>query len=120
MLYFTWLDKNNFYNSFNIQKQENSILTSKFNQLKKKIKEQKNQIEKLKNNINNKQKAIKIILPKNDIDYTKIIPKEDYSFIDKNDSKIVNDNDIKIIPSITFDKEKKEIDSFQINIKTKF
>jgi len=104
-----WLEKNYFYNSFNIQNQQNSILSSKYNQLKNKFNEQEN-----------KQKVIKIILPKNDIDYAKIIPKEDYSFMEKNNSKKVNNNSIKIIPSITFDKEKKVINSLKVNIKTKF
>ena len=66
-------------------------------------------------------KTVKIILPKTKIDYSKIIPKVDYCNIDLEKGKIKQDDssNIKLIPNITFDKDKK-IDSVNLKIETKF
>ena len=122
-----WLEKNYFHNSFTKINNQYSTLSQKLKELKKKLEEKENNLKILKDLNQTKQikkteqKVIKIILPTNEIDYSKIIPKEDYNFLDENKIKNNNKNaKIKIIPSVTFDKEKKEIDTIKVNIKTKF
>jgi len=119
-----WLKENYFYNSFEKLNSEKIILLNKLESLKLKITKQENDIKLLKETnqtIQIKQKVIKIILPEHDINYSQIIPKEDYSFLENDKTKDnKKESNIKILPSIIFDKEKKEIDTIKIDIKTKF
>ena len=128
ILYFIWLDKNYFYNSFFNQKEKNLQLINEIKLLNKKLLNQQEDIKKLKKQKQKKiivyknkkeKKAIKIILPKNNIDYSKLIPKEEYNFMDNKNTKIQNDKKVKIMPSITLDEENK-VDTIKVNIKTKF
>ena len=125
ILYFIWLDKNYFYNSFSNQKEKNLQLINEIKLLNKKLLDQHEDIKKLKKQKQKKiivyknKKAIKIILPKNNIDYSKLIPKEEYNFMDNKNTKQKNDEKVKIMPSITLDEENK-VDTIKVNIKTKF
>jgi len=128
ILYFIWLDKNYFYNSFSNQKEKNLQLINEIKLLNKKLLDQHEDIKKLKKQKQKKiivyknkkaKKAIKIILPKNNIDYSKLIPKEEYDFIDNKNTKIKNEETVKIVPSITLDEEN-NVDTIKVNIKTKF
>jgi hypothetical protein len=126
ILYFIWLDKNYFYNSFSNQKEKNLKLINEIKLLNKKLLNQEEDIKKLKKQkkiiiYKNKKakKAIKIILPKNNIDYSKLIPKEEYDFMDNKKTKIKIEETVKIVPSITLDEENK-VDTIKVNIKTKF
>jgi len=135
LLYFIWLDKNYFYNSFLTQKDKNTELIKQFKDLNQKLQNKQEEINKLQKEIQKikskkvvvykkrkeKKKVIKIILPKENIDYSKIISKEKYNFLDDKKTTIKDgEDDLKIIPSISFDKEKQEIDAVKVNIKTKF
>ena len=128
ILYFIWLDKNYFHNSFSNQKEKNLKLKTEIKLLNKKLLNQQEDIKKLKKQKQKKiivyknkkaKEAIRIILPKNNIDYSKIIPKEEYDFMDNKNTKIKNEETVRIIPSITLDEENK-VDVIQLNIKTKF
>ena len=135
LLYFIWLDKNYFYNSFLTQKDKNTGLIKQLKDLNQKLQNKQEEIKKLQKEIQKikskkvvvykkrkeKKKVIKIILPKENIDYSKIISKEKYNFLDDKKTTIKDgEDDLKIIPSISFDKEKQEIDAVKVNIKTKF
>jgi len=131
VLYFVWLDKNYFSNSYKNQRNNNSQLQKQIKILNQQLLIKDNEIKKLKllkqkeviiyKKVKQKnKKAIKIILPKNNIDYSKIIPKEDYNFIDKNKVKNTKESDkVKITPSVTFD-DQNNVDTIKVNIKTKF
>jgi len=129
ILYFLWLEKNYFYNSLNNTNQKNISLNNQIKSLNNKLIQKQNDIKKLKQKEKiaklkekNKveKKVIKIILPKNDIDYSKIIPKEEYNLEENYYNKKINKkDDIKIVPSITLD-EQNNVDIIKVNIKTKF
>ena len=127
VLYFVWLDKNYFSNSLENKKEQNSRLVTKNKLLNNKLLNKNNEIEKLKLLKQKKvivykkakQKVIKIILPTDNIDYSKIIKKEKYDFIYNKNIKQKEEENIKITPSITFDEEN-NVDTVKVNIKTKF
>jgi hypothetical protein len=130
LLYFVWLDKNYFYNSFKTQKEKNTQLTKQIKLLNNKLQQKQEEIQKLikekkdllhiQKKVKNNKKVIKIILPKDDLNYSNIIPNEKYDFIDNKNTIIKDDeDDLKIIPSISLDEENK-VDAVKVNIETKF
>jgi hypothetical protein len=132
VLYFVWLEKNHFYNSFLNLKEQNNKLQTQIKLLDKELLTQKENIKKLKLQKQKKvivykqaktkhKKVVKIILPKDNINYSQIIPKQKYDILQKDLKSTIEqkDDDIKITPSITFN-EKKEVDAIKLDIKTKF
>ena len=130
LLYFVWLDKNYFYNSFKTQKEKNTQLTKQIKLLNNKLQQKQEEIQNLikekkdllhiQKKVKNNKKVIKIILPKDDLNYSNIIPNEKYDFIDNKNTIIKDDeDDLKIIPSISLDEENK-VDAVKVNIETKF
>jgi len=115
-LYFTWLQKDKFENT-------TLKLKEKTQKLKQKIQNLKNDLEEQYSKKNHQTiqpiQPIKIILPKEKIDYLDIIPKINYTDLDLKKIEDKNNENIKITPNITFD-ENKDIDKIEVKIQTKF
>jgi predicted nuclease with TOPRIM domain len=69
-----------------------------------------------------KEKKIVIVLPENEKNYSKIIPKIDYNNIplEKDMKDIKKGDDLKISPEVFIDKDEKKINGGKIQIETKF
>ena len=112
-LYFTWLQKDKF-------EATSEKLKTKTDKLKEKIKQLKLDIINSKQ-LNLEQKELNIILPKDKIDYSKIIPKINYDNIDlklTNKDEKKEDN-IQISPNISLD-EGNKIEKIEVKVQTKF
>ena len=119
-LYFTWLQRDKF--EAKIKKLQTKIdkLHNQTKKLKQKLQSVK-QVKKIKVDKNQSIKTIKIVLPNNKIDYSKVIPKVDYNLnLNKMNLDTKQSEKVKILPSITLDKQTHKIDKIEVNIKTKF
>ena len=118
-LYFTWLQKDKFENKSLELKEKTQELKQKIQTLKKDLEKQYS--KKIEKTIPQNQpiKTIKIILPKEQIDYLDIIPDVNYSDFNLKKVEKIDDEDIKITPNIRFD-DNKDIDKIELKIQTKF
>lgn len=84
------------------------------------VEEKKVEIEIKKDKVTTtKQNKIVIVLPENENNYTKVIPKIDYKDI-KLEKDTQKEENLKISPEVFIDKDERKINGGKINIETKF
>ena len=118
-LYFTWLQKD----KFEAKVKKLQVTIDKLHTQTKKLKQNLQNIKqntKKEDDKNRSIKTIKIILPNNKIDYSKLIPKQDYNISLKPITNKKKNENTKILPSVELDKKTHKIEKIEVNIRTKF